>query len=486
MLGSKLLLMLEPLNSREFKRFVEFVHSPYFNKHERLQALADYLLLYLPDRNEKALDRHEVFWHLFPDETDYQEQKLSDLMSYLVKLLEQFLALQAYEQNEVAQQLHLLTALASRDLHKPFQQVQRGLRRQLDKQVQRDERFYLQEYDYWDESDLYFMRQQKRTKDVSLQNKVDALDLFYLTAKLKNACEMVNRQHVISESYHFWLTDEVLHYLRDHIHEYHEHPAIVAYFHILKTLTETEAEDHFHELKRVLATNISRFAQEELRYMYLYVQNYIIHRINKGHADFLRELFELYQWLLETGIILEDGFLSQWDYKNIVSAGYRLGEFTWTEKFIHAYKENLREEERENAFNYNLANLYYFRQEYRNAKRLLQTVEFSDVYYALGARSLLLKIYYDTQDFDPLFSLLDSFAVYLKRNKEVSSYQQQIHLSFLKLVRRLANMRSKQLAGTGAIDQPAVNKLWERVNETREVANLAWLKKRLEEMEAAI
>jgi hypothetical protein len=40
--GSKLHHLLESLAPREMRRFVDFVHSPYYNKHERLQALVDY------------------------------------------------------------------------------------------------------------------------------------------------------------------------------------------------------------------------------------------------------------------------------------------------------------------------------------------------------------------------------------------------------------------------------------------------------------
>lgn len=479
MIGSKLLLLLDSFSSREFRKFVEFVQSPYFNKHDRLRDFADYVFANSHPRNEPALDRQRTFEFLFPNE-EFQEQKLADLMSYLVRLAEQFLSYQHYERDTFDQQTRLLQELAARDLHKSFQSTQRTLRRDQDKRHHRDEDFYISEYEYWDISDKYFMRQQKRTQDESLQQKVDALDLFYLTSKLKNACEMVNRQHVISQSYHFWLTDEVLGYLKHHIDEYEAHPAIVVYYHILLTLTEPEDEAHFHKLKDVLAKNIDRFEREETRYMYLYVQNYIIHRINKGQQDYLPELFGLYKWLLETGIILEGNYLSQWDYKNIVSAGYRMEEYEWTEHFINTYKDYLRPEEQANAYSYNLAMLYYFKKEHKSALKVLQQVEFTDVYYALGARNILLKTYYDLRDYDPLFSLLDSFSVYLKRNKDVSTYQQKIHLNFIKLLRKLTNLTSRADAGGPAAILDQIDNLMARIEENKEVANYAWLHKKAE------
>lgn len=481
MIGSKLHLMLQQLSKREFRRFVEFVHSPYFNKHDRLKDLTDYLYVHLPENNLEALEKNALFEHLFPNE-GYNEQRLADLMSYLVKLLEQFLVQLNLERNAFQEELGLMEELAQRDLHKPFQRQARRLRNQQKKEKNRDENYYLQEYLFWNASDSYFMRQQKRTKDESLQQKVDALDLFYLSAKLKNACEMVNRSHVISETYHFWLTDEVLSYLRNNIDDYAEHPSIVVYFHILSILTEPDEESHFTKLKAVLAENMGKFRREETRYMYLYMQNYIIYRINKGDQRYLPELFNLYKWLLETEIILEGNYLSQWDYKNIVSAGYRMEAYHWTEQFIHNYRDKLRPEEQENAYNYNLAMLYYYKGEFKRALRLLQTVDFTDLYYALGARSILMKSYYDLEDWDPLYSLFDSFSVYLKRNKQISGYQQEIHLNFIRITRKLAGLRIKQIANNNEITVDQLEKVLHKMEQNRQIAHYTWLYKRLKRL----
>ena len=492
MYDSKLHRMLNTLSAREFRQFVDFVHSPYFNKHERLMAFADYLFVHVPEDNAADLDRQAIFAHLFPDE-DYNEQRVADLMSYLVKLLDQFFAQLHYESRGFNQDYHLMADLAHRDLEKEYNKAFRTLKKRQDKKKIKNENYYLQEYQFWDESDHYYMRQQQRTTDGSLQKKVDALDHFYLAAKLKNACEMVNRKNVIEVNYNYWLTQELLNYLKDHIDEYEAHPTIVVYYYILQSLTEPNVHAHYDKLKQVLQQHGQHFAQqtenerekEEIRYMYLYVQNYCIHNINKGNRAYLRELFELYQWLLESNIILDEREeLSQWDYKNIVSAGHRLDEFEWTEKFVYTYKDQLPEDVRENAFNYNLAVLLYHKPDYKQSKRVLHSVEFDDVYYAVGGRALLLRIYYETNDFDPLYSLIDSFQIYMRRNKKIAAYQKELHQNFIKVMRKLTNMKVKLMANHADVEIKHVNAIRDLIQEYKQVAYSGWLRKRLDEIEA--
>jgi hypothetical protein len=468
---------------------VDFVHSPYFNKHERLMAMADYLYAALTEPDGAELSKEAIFAYLFPAEA-YHEQRMADLQSYLVKLLERFLAQHHLEQHPFHEQYHLMAELAQRNLDKQYLQAFRGLEKQQEKRTHRNEDFFLHQYMMWNESDHFFMRQQQRTRDESLQQKVDALDLFYLTAKLKNACEMVNREHVISVNYNYWLTEELLNYLRDNIADYQAYPPIVVYYHILLTLMEPDDPAHYPRLKGVLNDARPYFQQptatarerEEVRYMYLYVQNHCIHQINRGHPEFLRELFELYKWLLESEIIFEGEYLSQWDYKNIVTAGHRLEEYSWTEQFIYEYRDRLHPEVRENAFNYNLATLALQQKDYRKALKVLQEVQFSDVYYALGGRVLLARIYYETRDFEPLFSLMDSFQIFIKRNKSISEYQQKLHLNFIKMLRKLTTLRSKLPEEGATLDKKLAEKLQASLNTTPEVAASTWLRAKVREL----
>jgi hypothetical protein len=260
----------------------------------------------------------------------------------------------------------------------------------------------------------------------------------------------------------------------------------MVYYHILRLLLEPEEEAHFLSLKSVLKEYEDLFPRDETRYMYLYIRNYCIHQINKGNREYQPELFNLYNYLLETGIIFEGQYISQWDYRNIVLAGFRMERYDWTERFIYDYRDYLPPDDRHNAFNFNLAVLHYVKRSYRKAVRVLQSVHFTDVYYAMVARSLLVKIYYETEEYESLFALLESFSVFLKRNKKLSSYQQEIHLNLIRYVRKLANMKMKREASISAVTKRQAQQLREQIEETEAIANLPWLERKVDEFEAVV
>jgi hypothetical protein len=99
MQNNQLLQFLERCSKQELVRFRDFVHSPYFNKHQKTRELLDYIY---GVRNWKGsgLERHNVFARLFPNQP-YQEQKVFTLFSNLIKLHRQFIA-QPYQQRLLA------------------------------------------------------------------------------------------------------------------------------------------------------------------------------------------------------------------------------------------------------------------------------------------------------------------------------------------------------------------------------------------------
>jgi len=144
------------------------------------------------------------------------------------------------------------------------------------------------------------------------------------------------------------LLKEILTYLESHDHD--NVPEISIYYQILKTLLDSEDETHYTRLKEKLLLQINQLSASVINDMYVYARNYCVKKINLGRADYLEELFELYKTLIEKKIIFRKGYLSQWDYKNIVATGLRLKAFDWVKNFVIDYQKTLIPQDRKNAF----------------------------------------------------------------------------------------------------------------------------------------
>ncbi len=482
--GSKLIKTLKTLSAKEMRQFGEFVHSPLHNKHIKLRSLVDMLQQSYPSFMQKNLAKEAVYAEIFPGQP-YNEHKVTDLMSYLVKLLEDFLAFAYYNEDELLKKQSLLKAFREKGMDKQFVRTREAAEALQKKNIYRDEHFFYYQYLFEREADYFFIRHERRKQDESLQRKVDNLDLFYLSAKLKSICEMINRKNIVAGEFEFSMLDELLDYVKRNMDKFENVPAISIYYQVIVTLSTPEGEDHFQHLKQLLAEHSNKFTRQEASAMYGYAQNYCVKCVNNGNLRFLEELFGLYKLQIEQDIF-EGQYVSQWHYKNIVSAALRVGEYDWTAGFIEKFRHKIVPEHRENAYTYNLASYYYGSNNYDKALQLLQSVEFTDVYYHLGAKSMLLKMYYDLDEEESLFSLMDAFKIYLRRNKLISDYQRKVHSNLVRYTKKAFRLKIRMLIQPRSVKENDIQALKQQIEMNKEITSLDWLLKRVEELAAEL
>ena len=139
-------------------------------------------------------------------------------------------------------------------------------------------------------------------------------------------------------------------------------PVVQIYFLIYQSFINENDEKHYLNLKSALGNYYQHFTKDEAREMYVFAQNYCIKKINQGNKKYYEEVFQLYKQLLNNEVLLIEEELSEWDYKNIVTTGTRLGHHQWVQNFLEEYKTKLNKVVRNNAYHYNLANFYYSNQ----------------------------------------------------------------------------------------------------------------------------
>ena len=77
---------------------------------------------------------------------------------------------------------------------------------------------------------------------------------------------------------------------------------------------------------------------------------------------------------------------------------------------------------------------------------LLAQVDESDLLLNLDSRVMLLKMYYETGEWDALDALLTSFRVLLLRKKKVIGYHQSHYLNTLRYIQKLSRVNLKDKA----------------------------------------
>lgn len=479
---SKLLSFLQRLSAWEMNHFIEFVNSPFFNKHHRVRRMAQYFAEthpeFLPDQVNKTVVGTYTF------EGPFEEQALSDVMTYLTRLVEKFLAVRRFMADEFEPDFHLLKELGDRGMEKAWKKQWRRMQKKT----------YPPEPGFWHQRHLMESEQLQaefrwggRISGQHMYPLIHSLDTYYLTTRLRYACAHLNRQKLLKEKGPLPGMELILK-LVNTIQEDSPSPGegnislLKVYRKIYHLLQYPDQHVSFAETQEYLMNHSQALSHANQKEVFAYLMNFCIQHINQGMHDYRQILFDLYIWQLDKGILLEEGYLSPWDVKNMVSLGLKMKAFDWVEQFLDGAEEQIKPEHRTQAITYNLAMLRYEQQRPREVMRLLRHTEFSDPFYQLGAKALLIKIYYEGLDLEALFSLLDTFEAYLKRPRLLSAYQRELYLNFVRLVRRLARFKGRIEGGYQLVKRQQLERLEERIRNQKAVAQQDWLRNKCKEL----
>ena len=86
---------------------------------------------------------------------------------------------------------------------------------------------------------------------------------------------------------------------------------------------------------------------------------------------------------------------------------------------------------------------------------------------------MLLKTYYELEEILAMDSLIDSFRIYLRRNKLISKEVKQRYLNVLRFVKKLSNTPN---------DVAAIEKVKKQIHDCKALADKNWILEKVEEL----
>ncbi len=435
----------------------------------RLLRLFDFYTIHIRNTSAERVTKEEA-WKSVNGKLKFNDMKFRYLNADLVTRLEELLVYRRTNEELRLREEIISAELGSRGAVKAWNTHYRNFTSHTLSEPVHDADYFSHAWNM-EYSRLSLMATGKVQGDADAITKAAGyLDRFYLIRKLQLCCEMFNAQNVFAQEYQVFLLDEILQHIGNR--SYEDTPVIIIYYRILMTLRESEKEEHYQALRELLRMHEHEISLSELRDMYKYVLNYCIKKINLGNISWQGELFDIYRTTVSNRVLMSEGFLSHRDFKNIVTIALRQNQVVWTGEFIEQFIHEVPSEERENAKLYNTANLLFHKRDYSGAIRVLQRVDFLDIFYDLDARSILLKTWFELDEQDSFEYHATAFRKFLKRNKSVSDYQRTIYENLIAFASRLMK------AGTSA---SAIKKISSEISEKKNVADLRWLLAKIEE-----
>lgn len=464
MYQSKPVTILKTFLPKEFKKLLQVLRSESRDDQPELVLLFEVLKKAHPKYDQPYIEREELFKKVFPGQA-YNEKLLRYLLSDFTKILEAYLVASRLEKNTRQKTSLLLQAYRDRDLEKFFVSLLEKENKKLEKERVRDINFYLHRFRMSEIlSDFEYAKWDRSRADLLAQN-MDKLDQFYIASKLRSSCLMQNFRDLHISDYQPKFLEGIVELIDQS--ELKEVLFIRIYRKILLTLLEPDVESHYHELVADLDNCHEEFSPAGLNEIYSFARNYCVKKINSSRPEYLKILFDLYKKMIEREVIFRGGYLPQWDYKNMVTLCCKLGFTDYGEKFLEEYRERIHPDFRKNAFNFNSAGLFFYKKDYDKTLSFLQKVNLSQSSYHIETKTLLMKTYYELQEMIPLFSLFDSFNIYLRRSKEISPERKNKYTYFIKYLKRISRIRLG-----GSVDPVKVKT---QMNAEKGMIDITWL-----------
>ena len=470
--NTRIYKLLTALNPVTLNRFSKFIHSPYFNVNEKITRL--YTIIENAIKKGDAVPSKENIWTSVGFAGGYKDIKFRKLCNDLVERYERFLTIEALESDELLKSNLMIKGIKDSKIETLIEKQISKSSTAFDRMPDRSSDYFLQKYIY--EKNLQNLKTNYEKKEdikkfinkASFDELSEQLDSFYIIEKLRYTIDILTwiRQYKLDISPD---TSSISSFIESN--ELQGSLPITIYHLICRILTEDDSRDLYFELKDLAKENIYNFPVDEQFEIFSALFSYCVRWGNKGDPEFLKEYLELQDWGIQEEFILKNGILSPTSFRNYVLSGLRIGEFDRVENYIKKNINLLEKKRQENALYFNLARLEFYKKNYEEVITNLRYVNYDDVWYNINSKILLLAAYYELDEIDPIYSLMDSFSTFLRRDKSMSQTKTR-YLNFISYLKRIVNhygdserLRSDKLKLIS--DTNVVNKPWllEKIDE---------------------
>jgi len=486
MLNSRVIDILKTFSTEELKRFGEFLNSPYHNKNKKVKLLFEFLSKYHPAYDNKNLTKDKLFAGIFSiGSKEYNDASIRNLFSDLTVLAERYLSFMRFEKDRFDFSEKFLRELSERKLTGIFEKKVKSLEEliiisEFDGEEYFYKKFVIEELK---SSSRQFGDNLKLYRDNSGIRSSEYLSYFYLIKifKLVNFFEFQKQYNVYNEKnfavrlLEGFNLEKAINDLEKKTSSEKDVKMLKVYYKMYKSITNPGSDDFYFNFKESLFENDSSFSLLERLGLYICLTNSCVKKIDSGRDNFSKECFDIYMLMFEKDLYsVYPGYFPMSAFSTVIHTGAASGEFKRVEEFINSYSLKLNSEHAIDAVNYSRALICFYKKEYERALEYISKTDTDFSQFKFLLKILLLKIYYETGDYESLYYASDSFQHFLNKNKLVDDNYKTNFSNFIKMLDLIVRYRSIK-------EDKILYKIEEQL-KNKSMAGKKWLKEKFYEL----
>ncbi len=475
---SKLILLFKTLSTSEVKEFGKFLEGASYRKSGGVFLLYSYLKKWHPSFPSKKMEKETVSKAVFKNNKAFN-RRLFDVMSNLYKALEDFLIKKRLEEKEIERDFLLLEVLKERKLDKLFFLKINHIEKSWEKKEVAGIDHLHHQYRLMQMSFSHPNYSVINEMPIGPHTLIEKIDQYYIATKLYWTLCWYNTNNYFGNGNgntehqkEQYLIPEILELCQSE--DFQKLPQIRLLSQLLKVFKGQDQQD-YQQCQDEFFNHLGIYNSYEKHDIVTILSYWCYKNHKQGKTNALQELFELNQFAAQEKLILEDGYISDIIFRNIIHIACAVNEVDWAESFMQEYGCLLQEETRTDVLVLCEALIVFNRHQYGLALEKLAPAQFKDVAYGVQARCIQLQCYYELEDYQELFyNLCKSFMTFLNRRKDLADYTKETLKNFIIYTKKLHELTY------GINEKENAEQLYQGIIHKDNIAYKAWLLKKIE------
>lgn len=465
MQNTKLYNLLNSFSKDELKEFTKFINSPFHNSNKKIIEVFSFLKKYLNTPGSNIPELKVIYLKIYPGKV-YNSFIIRNLLSNMVKLIEEFIAVSNFKNDPKLKEKKLLESFRTSSHNILYEKRIEDIMKKLGKNKIKDEKYFLEMHDILFERRTFEEQkiQPGKRQQIydSINDEANFLILFFVTLMLKKYFSILNYKRSINFSHNIHLYQDIMKILDTNRNLHKENLLLEVLYSFLKLYETNNDNKLYFKLKSLVLKNRKLIPPDDYKDFGIELYNYAKSRRASNDAEFKTETYELLKQLVKEDVFLEEKYMTAHSYINIAASAFFEKDFQWAESFIEDYKNKVFPKQRDNAYNYNLSVLNYLRANestdisvknklYNKSIDIISKVKSEDFYYMVRIKKHLIKIYYVLEEFENLDNTLLTFKQYLNQNDKMSNEFKEMNFTFISYINKLKNLRQNPIKSKATI-----------------------------------
>lgn len=445
MKNSSLIEIINSLDNQEIKKLRSFLISPYFNHNKNVTRLFDFIISHKKE-SRITLNKKELHDNVFSSR-EYNNENIKTIIYLTTRLCERFLVINSIENNSPEYTRKLLGIFDIKGLDKLFLNhlnKTSGRKSQapifsLNSAAEENEyeKTLIEFYSKRNFEKEMFIHEQKLSESLIAAFLIDMFkqyNIFWRTGYLDN----IKGNEFTTALLGSLDTKKLFKFFNDNKFRYNS--LLMPYYEIYCLLNETRERVNFHSIKEHILMNTAISGDEKFVLSTILV-NTLYYKNLKSGGYFSRDLFEAYKLLVQLYEYSGEQYLRFTIFSNVLRMGLQLGEFEWTEEFIHKYHIFLEPSTKNNMLNYSNAYLSFSKGDFEMCLEYESKINFETFQQRYYLRDLRLCSLYELGKYETALNLIDSYKHFIKKDQNYTAKMKQGYLLFLRHINDLIRLK---------------------------------------------